>query len=1128
MAKIFRLHKGSSSDSISGWGTSGMIGENQIESMGDTSNDSFNVEITSIPSPFARIDLVKTAFAFVSKTNIKGEYPNLDIKNIYSKMVSHSLDVGQIFFEYERWKDLVDIIEWDKNNGISALKKGKPGHRQVADTMELFLQSDAKEYNFNLLSKIYLLNYKRGPRQLNIIGATSPATMFFCSANDLSYVKDIFFGGNDKPFDNDFAHLYERDIEFHKFMHGFKNIVGFEEKFKELNRYLDACYYRSDEKRKRELDLVKESECPYKQLMFPGTQNPIEVIEGFPILYRTSDVDADIAKVSDFIIDSDICTDKRLPLVLPQGKFSAKFRYTKSSYWDENTIVPYRNPKALEERILPNNGEKYPYLSLSDFISDDIIRMEHNVNTEAYFDGNYIYKPQRTSTSHGFLLPLTDLFFRYFTADQLRDQVAGKEMIEIEECGTTSVKVTLRIPVRGGTRYIEFIKNYFDGNDSDMFDADAKAGKIVDKEFAFAFTSNIKFSDTAPAYYSCGVISKFRERGEFELSFYDGANKLKSDYYLRDKNTNESYKCESYIVTSNFDHVKVESNKHGIKVCGVIVPKFITSANTEVFSFAIDFGTSNTHIEYCKSGQPAKPLDITEKDKLISYLGDYNAFEDYIFDSDFIPEYVGANGASFKFPIRTILNTAKNTDWRTAVLPFSQVNIPFTYGHRHEYAYNEMRGNLKWAKDNIDQVKAYIESLFIIIRNKVILNNGDLSKTKIVWFYPVSMTPDRFGKFQKVWNDAYKKFFNGLEEPITMTESIAPYHFYAQVNRAANIVSIDVGGGTTDVVFADRNVINYITSFRFAANSIFGDAYSSVIAADKNGIIKQFEPSILEILKTNNLSELVDVYDKLNERNISSDVASFFFTLKDDKQVKDKGLADKLDFQDMLSQDDIQKNIFLVFYTAIIYHIAFIMKAKKLGMPRYLAFSGNGSRIISVLANKTVLESYTKLVFTRIFETEYNADGLTIVLNRDNPKEVTCKGGLIHTEDQSYMSIEDKKIVLKGNDHKSFVGTNDTYASLTSNVYEQVADQVIKFFAFLFGLHSSFDFTKNFGIKPKMFEIARDVCARDIRTYVENGKISKISELETQNTKIEESLFFYPLVNVLNVLAKANYDASKN
>ena len=69
----------------------------------------------------------------------------------------------------------------------------------------------------------------------------------------------------------------------------------------------------------------------------------------------------------------------------------------------------------------------------------------------------------------------------------------------------------------------------------------------------------------------------------------------------------------------------------------------------------------------------------------------------------------------------------------------------------------------------------------------------------------------------------------------------------------------------------------------------------------------------------------------------------------------------------MLQLDGKQKVVFLLFYSSIIYHVAQIMKAKSMDMPRYITFSGNGSRVISVLSDdKSLLEKFTKLIFEKI------------------------------------------------------------------------------------------------------------------------------------------------------------------
>jgi hypothetical protein len=52
-----------------------------------------------------------------------------------------------------------------------------------------------------------------------IIGGTSPSTLFFTSANDLSFTNIKF--GNDTLFDADLKPLYKRDPEYQKYIHHF-------------------------------------------------------------------------------------------------------------------------------------------------------------------------------------------------------------------------------------------------------------------------------------------------------------------------------------------------------------------------------------------------------------------------------------------------------------------------------------------------------------------------------------------------------------------------------------------------------------------------------------------------------------------------------------------------------------------------------------------------------------------------------------------------------------------------------------------------------------------------------------------------------------------------------------------
>jgi hypothetical protein len=426
-----------------------------------------------------------------------------------------------------------------------------------------------------------------------------------------------------------------------------------------------------------------------------------------------------------------------------------------------------------------------------------------------------------------------------------------------------------------------------------------------------------------------------------------------------------------------------------------------------------------------------------------------------------------------------------------------------------------------------------------MLRNKVVLENGDLSQTKIVWFYPVSMTLDRFNTFADIWRDAYKKYFGYDEEEmdeyneqletkvIPITESVAPYEYYKREGNAGIMLSIDIGGGTTDIIIGNNDVVDSITSFRFAANSVFGDGYNEN-GRIRNGIVRQFIDSISEKLedKENGLGNDDDfptLFEELSNKD-SADVASFLFSLKNNKKIREKKeLSESVDFSRILRGNNSQTIVFIFFYTAIIYHVAHIIKTKGMDMPRHITFSGNGSKIISILPlDRVTLTEFTKFIFVKIYGHEYNSNGLKIIYG-SNPKEATCKGGLMSQNPEPYANIYERKIVLKSSDNRTLIAdeiyrdiNNDAYidkvVAETKSFINFVLDDVVKFFA-----------DKGLNINGDSYDIARDVCFRDLDQYVKNGLKRKLKETK-ETDKIEETLFFYPLHGMLNALSNAICD----
>ena len=136
-----------------------------------------------------------------------------------------------------------------------------------------------------------------------------------------------------------------------------------------------------------------------------------------------------------------------------------------------------------------------------------------------------------------------------------------------------------------------------------------------------------------------------------EFYFYKGAEKIlpkASDC----RNEDQQYltKANNYLVKDvNFDYIQVR-NHHGY--CGIIVPIFKQQRNVEQFEFAVDLGTSNTHIEYRKGEDKPQVFGFSKADRQLCEMftptkNEYGFFEDLLeetelIERDFLPEEIGS------------------------------------------------------------------------------------------------------------------------------------------------------------------------------------------------------------------------------------------------------------------------------------------------------------------------------------------------------------------------------------------------------------------------------------------------------------------------------------------------------
>ena len=147
MAKVFRLYKGN--NNIQDWGHSVHYGDHAISQIEDPNAADVKKEITSIPSPYARIDLVKNAYKEVVKSG------NLHGDTIFHKMVSDSLDIAQIFFNLPKLQDRVKVLVWDVQQELNNLRNStSDNQKRVGETLDMFLKQDALSYNLDRKSVV--------------------------------------------------------------------------------------------------------------------------------------------------------------------------------------------------------------------------------------------------------------------------------------------------------------------------------------------------------------------------------------------------------------------------------------------------------------------------------------------------------------------------------------------------------------------------------------------------------------------------------------------------------------------------------------------------------------------------------------------------------------------------------------------------------------------------------------------------------------------------------------------------------------------------------------------------------------------------------------------------------------
>ncbi|HRK28410.1 MAG TPA: hypothetical protein PK239_14135 [Chitinophagales bacterium] len=1146
-----------------------------INSIDDTKGAGASSILTAIPSPFARLHLFETAFTMVQSSDVpnfanktsnhegfRQNSTNPRVPSRYHEMVSQCLDVWEIMFRFTQISAALKaqgktlaFVPYNIQTSMNTMQSSiNAAHKNVANTVSTFLTAGMQTANFNLLpnGNLYFITIDG-----IIIGCTSPLTLFFTPEDllkNLSNLQITLNRSDGSAYFTTIVPLHKRDFNFQEYVHRFisafvKNNPTLTGRIKPFFDYTqDSLNYLQQSDLTSFNNLSNIYILNYGQKQFNNDYNAVisngNQLQSIGIvLYEDKNV---LIPNSGFFIDNTKLragvTHSPIPMVLVGGKDFAGWQYWTQPFNNSNVkaTIPYSDPLPLDQRIIPGVPQQYPCLYVNDFLEDTLVILPYANDGTFFFNGNLI---NPDSKPESYLLPVKDAYFEYFSISDLMQGIKitrGNGFVDGKMQGY--VEVSLVVPLKGGSIQLErkYIATPSANNKENLGNFQRTTASLAVFPFVKAIdeTGTYKYNDLfkvmvnsiAPITIDFFVNYKtilFDNSTEFQQGrVYNYLNRIPRN----DTTTNVGGGGGIDVWTvenTHFDYVKLQLEGGN---SGLLIPKWIErkiKAISNKFTAAIDFGTTNTHIELLEgdiqtdgNGNDAnthEPLSFTNKgqDCVIGYLGEYTRRDEF-----FIPTIISGDigTGKVKFPTRTTTIEQKNLN--SALSLFSNISICFLYSKLPvTLDYSLIVNNHKWSIRKEDQraeerVKAIFEELLLLLRTKILLKHGDPSKVNLVWFYPLSMTKFAYGILAQTWSDYYKKIFipsNGKVYPIS--ESEAPYYYISgklhDLDRSS-VLSIDIGGGTTDYVFFSNDIPEKATSVYFGANILYGTAYVKSITHDNQNrlMIKHLSKSRE---KLNALSDgsstknnLIAMFSQFNPNSKSVDFINFLFT--NDYIFK---------LTETLRNDGKDNMLFLLYYGAIIYHAAQMMLLEKIKCPQYIFFSGNGSRILNILdssLDKTTLNEFTKKILCNILEDANNFKSIKAEIEK--PKEATCKGGIFL--DVKQKTKRPTKFIIAGDNDNSCRDKSYEEVLSSNDIKQGVKVNVMNYVDLFIKLSKDLNFRNSFNIQISDYDFIRSEFEQNTLTYIDNG-INLLRKDEMDNS-LEETLFFYPFIGAIYAL----------
>ena len=1007
--------------------------------------------LNSLPTPFARFFVAREAFRRVKEEHIDKKK---EAGFAYKQMVSDILDVYELLFNLKyhqnnSWRngEKLELREWSMEENLEYIKTHMP---ILYNSVKEYYKSDIVE------GKLYFVIYTENGREF-LLGCSSPITGFVT------------------PPDMDKAMIIENGSQNIKFAGALYNNLH-------IRRKSGKEYFR-------DVKMFEERDADFKNYMYNKLFGSDEVNERFKTIKEY---------IRSFSDDNDIRIDYRLKLADVKT--------------DQNDSL------VVNGLSLKSSNE----VDIMSFFTDSMIRVPYRISRDNFISVNY--QNDNQERDYDFLLPFKPEVLSLFNGTELDSDVhinRNSITVNLRFNGNEYHKEYAEDPFRPGQGRIVDLKRSSISFDLGIF-PNILSHKEKENNY---FKILVVGADEDPEAPLCNIdrmsLSFFKKDGAELIPIKERlpheANFGVEPAVVRSRQTTDQEESgtkfyELFNTSFNLIEVKI------IDDTGLLIPIWQTSkATNETFTYAIDLGTSNTFISRCKNESDGQP-DLSQRPELfkmdkpmVNFMHEvlddkqlsYNRrAEDSVFPkarkrikTEFIPALI--DGADYKFPIRTALCGIHDRSREPKL--FDNHNIAFFYEKMMANDDQDIMTDIKWDKDE-KMLRIFVRELLLIIKCDILQRDGDLDRTHLVWFSPLSFMGQTREIYNRIWKTEPGEILFIPESHIRrFSESEAPYYYYKKMDYIADsdaVTVIDIGGGSTDFVYFKDNIPQMANSVHFGCDVLWGNGFNEFDNVKDNGIYRRYADNLR--FTRPDLEELNESY-KLVKSMKTKDIINFWLT--NEKHCK---------ITSHLSNDF--KAVFVYHLTSILFYMASMYKENGLTAPRTIVFSGNGSKYIDsfISAEQSVLKRTIDLVFKHVFGGEHNVN----IKLPEERKESTCYGGLYRDPNAAPV----REVVYQGDksqDYEKVGDINTNFEVLKSALMVKYKDlaSLYKEVLNMLKQQSIIDSTAN---TAKYVSAAEEDMGTPLSTYYK----TQVKEKFTDEVPYKDSVFFLPIINKIFNMTK--------